>query len=109
MNRAIGSYLQKQGINVIPNIRWGDERSYKFAFDGVEKGAIYSIGTHGCIKTKKEKYYFREGLREMLKRLEPKLILVYGSMPNEVFDEFKHKYKFILYESYIARVKRKVG
>ncbi|MCT7738225.1 MAG: DUF4417 domain-containing protein, partial [Lactobacillus iners] len=28
LNRAVGYYLSKQGICVIPNIRWGDERTY---------------------------------------------------------------------------------
>ena len=28
MNRAVGHYLQSQGLYVIPNIRWGDERSF---------------------------------------------------------------------------------
>lgn len=27
MNRAIGVYLQNNGIKVIPNVRWGDERT----------------------------------------------------------------------------------
>lgn len=27
-SRAIGHYLQKNGLQVIPNVRWGDERSY---------------------------------------------------------------------------------
>ena len=51
MNRAIGHYLQSKGLYVIPNIRWGDERSYttielpeKFAFLGVPKHSIVSIG-----------------------------------------------------------------
>lgn len=25
LNRAVGHYMQKQGIYVIPNVRWGDE------------------------------------------------------------------------------------
>ena len=28
LNRAVGYYLSKQGIYTIPNIRWGDERTY---------------------------------------------------------------------------------
>ena len=59
MNRAVGHYLQSQGIYVIPNIRWGDERSYttcelpeKFAFAGVEKHSIVSVGTYGCIQSR---------------------------------------------------------
>ena len=50
MNRAVGHYLQSQGLYVIPNVRWGDERSYttcelpeKFAFLGVPKHSIVSI------------------------------------------------------------------
>ena len=28
LNRAVGAYLKQQGIYVIPNIRWGDERTF---------------------------------------------------------------------------------
>ena len=28
LNRAVGYYLSKQGLYVIPNVRWGDERTY---------------------------------------------------------------------------------
>ena len=42
MNRAVGHYLQSNGLYVIPNVRWGDERSFtttelpeKFAFLGI--------------------------------------------------------------------------
>ena len=65
MNRAIGSYLQSEGIYVIPNVRWSDERSYtttelpeKFAFIGLPKNSILSIGTYGCIQGKNNKHYF---------------------------------------------------
>lgn len=27
-NRALGHYLQEQGMYVVPNIRWGDERTF---------------------------------------------------------------------------------
>ncbi|MBP3197574.1 MAG: DUF4417 domain-containing protein, partial [Butyrivibrio sp.] len=64
MNRAVGHYLQAHGIYVIPNIRWGDERSYttcvlpeKFAFTGIPKDSIVSIGTYGCIQSRENKYY----------------------------------------------------
>ena len=43
MNRSVGHYLQTQGLYVVPNIRWSDERTYttcclpeKIAFLGVE-------------------------------------------------------------------------
>lgn len=112
MNRAVGHYLQDQGIYVIPNIRWGDERSYttcelpeKFAFAGIEKHSIVSVGTYGCIQSRENKHYFREGLRAMLDELEPAIVLVYGSMPDDVFREFLHRTRFILYRDWISKKK----
>ena len=61
-NRAIGFFLQKQGIPVIPNIRWSDEASFKYCFLGVPKHTIVSISTHGCIRSKKQKEIFKLGL-----------------------------------------------
>lgn len=53
LNRAVGYYLSQQGLYVVPNIRWGDERTYKsdflgekVAFQGVDKHSIVSIGTN---------------------------------------------------------------
>jgi len=53
MNRAVGFYLQRQGIPVIPNIRWSDESSFEYCFLGVHPGSIVSVSTHGCIQDKK--------------------------------------------------------
>lgn len=110
LNRQIGHYLQAQGCNVIPNVRWGDERTYKriltdelpFAFLGIPKHSIVSIGTYGCCKTKADKFHLKEGLRAMLKELEPEIVLVYGAMPPSVFDEFKNLTQFVHYPDWTA-------
>lgn len=76
VNRSIGYYLQEQGKYVIPNVRWGDERTYsrKYfdsapAFAGVPKNSIVSIGTYGCSRTREDKYYLEAGLDSMLSEL----------------------------------------
>lgn len=124
MSRAVGSYLQNNGVNIIPNIRWSDERSYSdisvinppnqnlypekpFAFCGVEKHGIYSIGTYGCINGEENMFHFKEGLKAMIYYLEPKTILVYGTMQNNVFDEYKEKVQFVHYEDWITSKFRK--
>ena len=111
LNRQVGHYLQTQGIYVIPNIRWGDERSYTrliptelpFAFLGVEKGGIYSIGTYGCCKTTENKHYLREGLRSFIKEIKPKIILVYGAMPESIFSDLKNMTTFIQIDNWIKQ------
>lgn len=109
-NRACGCYLQSNGLYVIPNVRWGDERSYlplfdeiPFAFAGIQKNHIVSISTHGCLKGSENKRYFREGLRQMINYLEPKVVIVHGKMPDDIFGEFYHLSRFINYQSWIGR------
>lgn len=114
MNRAVAHYLQQKGIYVIPNVRWGDERSYttcelpeKFAFLGVPKDSIVSIGTYGCVKSRENKHYFREGLAAMLDELTPKVVLVYGAMPMSIFSEFEDRTQFVNYPDWISEKKRR--
>lgn len=111
-SRAIGSYFQRKGINIIPLVRWGNEFTYttkyfpeKIAFLGVEKNSIITISTYGCIKSKEDKYHFSSGLYEMLKTLEPKTVLVYGSMPDSVFSPYLDTCNFVNYPDWTSRVK----
>lgn len=98
-NRAIGYYLQKQGIPVIPNIRWSDENSFEYCFLGVPQKSIVSVSTHGCIRANKQKELFKLGLSEMIKVLEPTDVLVHGHMPEAVFNDFQTKTNFHRYPS----------
>ena len=108
MNRAVGFYCQKNGIPVIPNIRWSDESSFDYCFLGVPKKSIVSISTHGCIRSNDQKKMFRLGLEEMIKRLEPSKIIVYGYMPNKVFSDYIGRVPFYRYPSEIESLHRKV-
>lgn len=98
-NRAIGFFLQKQGIPVIPNIRWSDEASFKYCFLGVPKHIIVSISTHGCIRSKKQKEIFKLGLSEMLSQIEPSSVIVHGYMPDCVFSDFSNSTEFYRFPS----------
>ena len=75
-NRWVGAYWQNKGKLVIPTISWGDARSFEFCFDGVEKGGTVAIGMIGC---KHSRIGFMRGYNEMLKRLYPEKIIVFGT------------------------------
>ena len=109
MNRAVGFYLQRQGIPVIPNIRWSDESSFEYCFLGVHPGSIVSVSTHGCIQDKKQKLMFKIGLEAMLEALSPSAVLVHGYMPEEVFGEYIGQVDFHRYASEFERTHRKEG
>lgn len=110
-NRAIGSYYQRRGQYVIPQIRWGNEYTYttkyfpeKIAFLGAEKHSIVAIGTYGCFNGKENKYYFSAGLEAMMETLEPQVVLVYGSMPEKVFGQYMNHAKFVQYPDWTTRM-----
>ena len=87
--RAIAVWLQNNGIEIIPNVRCGDERTFSFCFDGVEENKTVAVGTHGCIKRKEDKIFFKTGLARMVQRLSPKTIIVYGAVPDSIFKPYK--------------------
>jgi len=107
-NRAIVYWLQQNGIDVIPNVQWGDERTYSFCFDGIPKGSTVSISTNGCIQNKHDRYYFKKGLSKMLEIIKPTAIINYSSMPDDIFRPFiEQGYTFIHIENYFDTLRRK--
>lgn len=76
-NRFIGSYLQRFGIKVIPTICWAGEDTFDFCFCGIEYGSIVAVETNG---TKSGEAFKRwcAGMDELIKRINPKTILLYG-------------------------------
>ncbi len=97
VSRSVGHYLQQQGKYVIPNVRWGDKRTYTKgvfdyipAFSGIPKNSIVSIGTYGCSKSKEDKYFLEAGLEAMLASLTPQAVIVYGSYNAKIFGKYDH-------------------
>lgn len=87
--KALAHWLQENGLEIIPNVRWGDERTFETACLGVEHGKTIAIGTHGCIRSAEEKQQFNSGLDYVINRLEPTTIIVYGRTPDKIFNLIK--------------------
>lgn len=99
-SRAIGTWLQANGIKVIPNVRFGDERTYHCCCDGLSKQSVIGIGTHGTLKNSLDREIFVKGLDVVIRRLQPIAIVIYGSAPESIFSKYKEKgIKIIQFES----------
>ena len=85
-NRAIGYWMKKNGVSIIPNFSWGDERTYEFCFDGIEKRSIVAIGTHGTAKRKLDRYYLEQAVDRLLEKIEPRHIVIYGTVYDKLED-----------------------
>ena len=88
-NRALAFWMQNNGMAVIPNVRWGDERTYEFCFDGIPQNSVVATSTNGCIQNKIDRIYFKQGLKEMVSRLAPTAIVNYSYTPDDIFLPYK--------------------
>lgn len=103
--RLLARWWQTEGINVIPNIRFSDFRSYDFCFDGIEKNSTVAVSTLGCIKKKEDRMHFDEGIAEMVHILNPKNIVVYGAAPDDIFGFYRREgIEIVQFESDISNV-----
>lgn len=107
--KALAVWLQNNDVEIIPNVRFGDERTFSFCFDGIEENKTVAVGTHGCIKRKEDKIFFKVGLARMVQRLSPKTIIVYGSAPDNIFKPYKDMgIKIIAFESEFSKSRKQV-
>lgn len=77
-NRLLGAYWQSRGLEVIPTLSWSDDKSFSFCFEGIEPGGVVTVSTIGCGNNINAKQLFFKGLDEMILKIEPKKVLVYG-------------------------------
>ena len=79
-----GAYWQYLGLDVIPDVVWGDKDSFEYCFDGIPKGGTVAVSSVGVRNDKewnnKEGDLFKAGYDEMMRRLEPTTVLYYGDM-----------------------------
>ena len=88
--RAMGCYLGRMGLSVINNVRWGSPDTYDFSFAGLPHNSILAIGTvGGSPRTLENRARFEAGLAELVRRLTPHTIVVYGSANYPCFDRLK--------------------
>jgi len=80
----VGAYWESLGLDVIPDVVWGDEKSFDYCFLGIPEGGTVAVSTVGVAN---DKYWngsqgemFRAGYNEMINRLAPSTILFYGDM-----------------------------
>ena len=81
-NRWCGAYWASKGIRVIPSVNWGDESTFDFCFQGIEKGCTVAVSTYMASESehhKEQKEWFMAGYKEMLRQIEPERIICYNT------------------------------
>lgn len=74
----LGAFWQSRGLTVVPTISWSTPASWEWCFDGEPHGGAVAISTVGVERDKSAFDFFVAGYQEMITRLQPSQILVYG-------------------------------
>ncbi len=96
-NRWCGAYWASKGLRVIPTVNWGDESTFDFCFEGIEKGSVVAVSTYMASEHDNrcdQKEWFMAGYNEMLRRIEPEKIICY----NTPFPEMQGNIIYVDYE-----------
>ena len=102
-SRATGYFLSKLGYITIPNVRWTDVKSYEYSFSGLQKNSIVAVSTLGCLKSKADRELFLPGLVELINRIHPNCIILYGNLTKEIVDILdKHNQIYVFFPSEIS-------
>lgn len=108
-NRALAFWLQKNGVNIIPNIRWGDKRSYEFCFEGIKKGGNIAISSYGVLKNRNNREIFKNGLGVMIENIRPNKIINYSYAPKDVWLNYQNSIDdLIVIENYNITIRKEM-
>lgn len=89
-----GAYWQEMGATVIPTIEWGKPEDYDWCFDGEPEGGIVAVSNVGIMRDKELRENYMRGYKEMLTRLQPKEVLMFG----HIFDDYPGPVHYIHYQ-----------
>lgn len=68
-------------MQVMPIATWSTPDSYSYTFDGLPLKSIIGVSTVGVLRRRESREYFISGYAEMVKRLDPELVILYGGRP----------------------------
>ena len=106
-NLSLTYYYGNNGINVIPNIRTGSTYISEEFYDAIPKGTLVAVGTHGFIKKRSQKYEWYFSLKEIIDKLNPSGIVIYGTLNGKLFDRIKARVPIYQYDAWSDRKYKK--
>lgn len=84
-NHALSYHFQEYGARPLPVIGWSSRPSFEFCFQGFSKGGAVMVSTLGVLRDERSRWYFEIGFMEMLKQIDPDVVVIYGDGSRERF------------------------
>lgn len=79
--RVIAAYFSAYGLCVMPVATWSTPDSFQYSFEGLPCRSIIGVSTVGVLRKQICRELFSRGYMEMVRRLQPELVVLYGGKP----------------------------
>jgi hypothetical protein len=77
--KIVSRIFQEHGLNIIPNLNWADESSFRFCFAGIPTGApVVACECRTAGGNDEDRRAFLKGLERAVRVVQPRHIVVYG-------------------------------
>lgn len=104
-SRWCARFYQEMGVNVLIDVRWADKSTWNYCFSGIEKHTPVILNTVGT-KLRANRQMFIDGFYEMLKRIEPSKLYVYGEYMPVKFEGYFDKVTY--FDSFGVKQRAKI-
>ena len=85
---------------MINNVRWGEEDTFSWCFEGIAHNSIVSIGTVASgLRDFENRKLFETGFFKMIEVLRPHTIIVYGSDKYSCIESVRQQIKIVQFDS----------
>lgn len=86
-SRVVAIWLREFcGCTIIPNLRFNNEKSYDYCFDGIAYNSIVCLSILGLCSKPEDIRNLINGLHETILRINPLKIIVYGECTDKKFN-----------------------
>lgn len=106
-NLSLTYYYGNNNILTIPNIRTGCNYISQEFYEAIPKHSLVAVGTHGFIKNSSQRYEWYYCLNEIIEKLNPSGIIVYGTLSGKLFDKIKEVVPIYQYDSWVEKKYKK--
>jgi hypothetical protein len=99
LSRMCGVAWQYQGLTVIPSLRWVELSDLNFVTAGIEVGSVIAVSSYGSNRNPTAKNTFERGLQEIVNKIQPRAVMVYGGLDQRVAQELVKSTELRLYRT----------
>ncbi len=103
-NAVLCSWLQREGIVVIPTVEWSDRESLGWCLSWVPKGSSIAVGTYGSYSSVERRRDMLKGLEYVCNTLNPYALCVYGK-PDTTVESLCSRTVF--FETYCQQLRKR--